>query len=133
MQLLLTHSDENNGVNGLNIIPGHVHHFDLDPSEHLKVPHMGWNQVHQLSAHPVWKGIKQNSRFYFVHSYFVQADHDSVIAASTDYPAPFASAIFKDNIFAVQFHPEKSHRDGLQLLENFLNWDGQLSCSTSTV
>jgi len=125
MQLLLTHSEENEGVDGLNLIPGQVHHFDLAPSEQLKVPHMGWNQVHQTSEHPLWNNIKQDSRFYFVHSYYVQPDSTDVIAASTDYPETFASALFKDNIFAVQFHPEKSHRDGLQLLKNFLHWDGQ--------
>ena len=125
MQLLLTHSDENEGVDGLNIISGNVHHFDIKPEDHLKIPHMGWNQVHQSIVHPLWKDIKQDSRFYFVHSYFVSPDNDNVTAATTDYPETFTSAVHKDNIFAVQFHPEKSHHDGLQLLENFLNWDGQ--------
>ncbi|MBE9533179.1 MAG: imidazole glycerol phosphate synthase subunit HisH, partial [Proteobacteria bacterium] len=79
----------------------------------------------QTQAHPLWKNIEQDSRFYFVHSYFVQPDDSGVTAASSAYPDTFTSAIVKDNVFAVQFHPEKSHRDGLQLLENFLNWDGR--------
>lgn len=125
MQLLLTHSDENDGVDGLNIIPGNVRHFDLKPEQHLKVPHMGWNQVHQTVAHPLWQDVDQDSRFYFVHSYFVSPNDDNVIAGTTAYPDVFSSAIYQDNLFAVQFHPEKSQHAGLQLLENFLNWDGQ--------
>jgi len=128
MQALLGHSEENGGTEGLDIISGHVEHFDIKPAdngEHLKVPHMGWNEVQQTSAHPLWSNIEQNSRFYFVHSYFVSPDDHAVTAASTDYPERFCSAIAKDNLFAVQFHPEKSQHVGLQLLENFLNWDGQ--------
>ena len=128
MQAMLSHSEENNGSEGLNIIDGHVRHFDIKPTdngEHLKVPHMGWNQVHQLSNHPLWNKIEQDSRFYFVHSYFVEPDDASVTAATTAYPDEFSSAIHKDNVFAVQFHPEKSQHAGLQLLENFLNWDGK--------
>lgn len=128
MQALLGHSEENDGIEGLNIIPGNVRHFDIKPDEngeHLKVPHMGWNEVHQTSTHPIWHNIEQDSRFYFVHSYFVVPDNDAVIAATTAYPDNFTSAVHKDNVFAVQFHPEKSQHVGLQLLENFLNWDGQ--------
>jgi len=128
MQALLSHSEENKGVNCLDIIGGNVRHFDIDNtdnSEHLKVPHMGWNQVHQTSDHPLWKDIEQDSRFYFVHSYYVDPDDDSVTAATTEYPNKFTSAVYKDNIFAVQFHPEKSQHAGLQLLANFLNWNGQ--------
>jgi len=128
MQAMLSHSEENNGTAGLNIIAGSVRHFDIKSSangEHLKVPHMGWNQVHQTSSHPLWYNIDQNSRFYFVHSYFVVPDDVDVIAATTAYPDAFTSAIHKDNVFAVQFHPEKSQHAGLQLLENFLNWDGK--------
>lgn len=127
MQLLLSKSDENEGVNGLNIFSGNVHHFNLPTTKnnsHLKVPHMGWNEVHQTTSHPLWHNIEQDSRFYFVHSYFAAPDDSSVIAATTDYPDSFTSAISKDNLFAVQFHPEKSQHAGLQLLENFLNWDG---------
>lgn len=80
--------------------------------------------LHRL--HPLWQNIKQDSRFYFVHSYYVEPENPSeVVAATTDYPNTFASALYKDNIFATQFHPEKSHDTGLQLLKNFVNWDGQ--------
>jgi glutamine amidotransferase len=120
MQLLMTHSEENGGVEGLNLFSGNVHHFDLEPSQHLKVPHMGWNQVHQTISHPLWKNIEPSSRFYFVHSYYVDPDDKNVIAATTEYPDKFASAIYKDNIFAVQFHPEKSSKAGEMLLKNFL-------------
>ena len=128
MQLLLSHSDENDGVNGLDIFKGNVRHFDLATEKdgsHLKVPHMGWNQVHQTVQHPLWKDIEQDSRFYFVHSYFVKPEDESVTAGTTAYPETFTSVIQKDNIFATQFHPEKSQHDGLKLLQNFLNWDGQ--------
>lgn len=125
MQLLMTHSDENGGVDGLNLFAGNVHHFDVEPTQHLKVPHMGWNQVHQTATHPLWKNIEQDSRFYFVHSYYVDPDDNSVSAATTEYPVEFTSALYKDNVFAVQFHPEKSHHAGLQLLKNFVNWNGQ--------
>jgi len=126
MQALLTESEENGGVRGLDIIKGHVRHFEMSADNaHLKIPHMGWNEVHQTSDHPLWKNIKQASRFYFVHSYYVSPDDANVSAALTAYPERFTSAIHKDNLFAAQFHPEKSQNDGLQLLENFLNWDGQ--------
>ena len=128
MQALLSHSEENEGQDGLNIISGNVRHFDIKPydnGEHLKVPHMGWNQAHQTEPHPLWDNIDQDSRFYFVHSYFVEPDNNAVTAATTAYPDNFTSAIHKDNVFAVQFHPEKSQHVGLQLLKNFLNWDGQ--------
>ena len=128
MQALLSHSEENGGTSGLDIISGNVSHFDIEPAdngEHLKVPHMGWNQVHQTIDHPLWHNIEQDSRFYFVHSYYVAPDDPGVLAATTAYPDNFASALHKDNLFAVQFHPEKSQHAGLQLLKNFLNWDGQ--------
>jgi len=128
MQALLTSSEENKGTQGLGIISGSVCHFDIqatDNGEHLKVPHMGWNEVHQVHPHPLWQDIPQDSRFYFVHSYFVSPNDDAVTAATTAYPDNFSSAIHKNNLFAVQFHPEKSQHAGLKLLENFLNWDGQ--------
>lgn len=128
MQALLSHSEENNGIEGLDIIEGNVCHFDIKPSangEHLKVPHMGWNKVHQNATHPLWNKIEQDSRFYFVHSYFVVPNDTNLTAATTAYPDDFSSALHKDNVFAVQFHPEKSQHAGLQLLENFLNWDGK--------
>ncbi len=127
MQALLTYSDENNGIACLDIIPGKVVRFSphlTDPSGAvLKIPHMGWNQVH-TQAHPLWANIPQDSRFYFVHSYFVQPDDTGVTIATTEYPNPFTCALAHHNIFAVQFHPEKSQAVGLQLLQNFLRWDG---------
>ena len=128
MQALLTSSEENGGIKCLNLLPGQVKHFAEDlraaNGERLKIPHMGWNQVEQ-HAHPLWEGITQNSRFYFVHSYYVQPDDSTIVAATTEYPEKFACALAKNNIFAVQFHPEKSQTAGLQLLNNFLHWDGQ--------
>ncbi len=128
MQALLTHSEENSGIECLNIIPGQVRHFAEDlcdaQRQRLKIPHMGWNQVQQ-KTHPLWANIPQNSRFYFVHSYFAVPDELSAIAASSEYPDAFACALAKDNVFATQFHPEKSQTMGLQLLNNFLHWDGQ--------
>jgi glutamine amidotransferase len=126
LQMLFEESEEGNSP-GLGILPGRVKKFVLNEStdtdvQKLKVPHMGWNQVHQVLKHPLWHGVANDSRFYFVHSYFVVANELEIIAASTDYPAPFTCAIAKFNIFAVQFHPEKSHLAGLTLLSNFSKW-----------
>jgi glutamine amidotransferase len=129
MQALLTDSEENGHTDGLNIFSGHVIRFADDlhdnAGEPLKIPHMGWNQVQQ-KPHPLWADIPQNSRFYFVHSYYAQPDNAEIIAATADYPAPFACALARENIFAVQFHPEKSQAMGLQLLKNFLSWNGNV-------
>ncbi len=129
MQALLSNSEENNQVDCLNILTGQVVHFSqplLDESGNvLKIPHMGWNQVQQQS-HPLWENIAQNSRFYFVHSYYAVPNDANIIAATSDYPNAFACALAQNNIFAVQFHPEKSQTVGLQLLQNFLHWDGLL-------
>ena len=95
-----------------------------EKGDRLKIPHMGWNKVSQ-KPHPLWDGIPQDSRFYFVHSYYVKPDNIQDTVATTDYPQAFTSALAKDNIFAVQFHPEKSQTVGLQLLKNFLSWDGK--------
>lgn len=127
MQALLTDSEENGGTPCLNIIPGHVRRFP-EPlrdatGETLKIPHMGWNEVHQMQAHPLWANIAQDSRFYFVHSYYTQPQDPAVCAAVSAYPQPFACALTASNVFAVQFHPEKSQAAGLQLLQNFLHWD----------
>jgi len=126
MQALMTHSEENNGVDCLNVFPGEVRYFGENlkdaSGEKLKIPHMGWNQVHQVIEHPMWKGIPQDARFYFVHSYYVEPAGPDTIAASSEYGLTFTTAVTKDNIFAVQFHPEKSQHSGLQLYENFLNW-----------
>lgn len=125
-QMLFTRSEEGQAA-GLGIFPGTVERFpvahrDRLSGERLKVPHMGWNRVAQTQAHPLWAGIADCSRFYFVHSYCVQAPDSPLCAGSTDYGLRFTSAVAADNIFAVQFHPEKSARDGLQLLHNFVGW-----------
>ena len=130
LQALMDFSEENDGTPCLGVIPGNVVAFDKnlhDPitDERLKVPHMGWNQVNQVIKHPMWRNIPQDSRFYFVHSYYVQPATPDPVAASTAYGFPFASALTQGNVFAVQFHPEKSQRVGLALYENFLNWDGE--------
>jgi glutamine amidotransferase len=121
MQALLQSSEENDGVDCLGIFQGKVKRFPDQAG--LKVPHMGWNQVHQANPeHPLWHGIAQDSRFYFVHSYYVQPDESGLIAATCDYGLDFAAALTRDNLFATQFHPEKSHTAGLQLLKNFVEW-----------
>ncbi len=122
MQALLDSSSENGGVPCLGIIPGQVVGFS--PSPALKVPHMGWNHVMPSNpSHPMWQGIGAAEYFYFVHSYYVQVANASLVAATCDYGQPFSCALAHDNIFAVQFHPEKSHNAGLQLLKNFVNWN----------
>jgi len=128
MQALLSHSEENGGVTSLGIIPGQVRQFDTQRARteyDFKVPHMGWNEVQQSGSHPLWQSIHDASRFYFVHSYFVDPEQASVTAATSQYQHTFTAAVSRDNIFAAQFHPEKSQSAGLQLLKNFLNWDGQ--------
>ncbi len=121
LQLLFDHSQENGGTQGLSILAGDVVNF---PKSELKIPHMGWNKVKQIQGgHPLWHNIEDNARFYSVHSYYVEQDDSSVVAGSSDYGIDFTCAIAKDNLFAVQFHPEKSQHDGLQLLKNFVNWD----------
>ncbi len=130
LQAMMAFSEENDGTPCLGIFEGRVEGFPKDlhdplTSERLKVPHMGWNQVNQTIQHPMWAGIAQDTRFYFVHSYFVQPAVPEPVAASTGYGFPFASALARDNIFAVQFHPEKSQHAGLQIYANFLKWNGQ--------
>lgn len=129
MQALLTDSEEGGHTQCLNLFPGHVRRFAenlLDAEgNRLKIPHMGWNRVAQ-HPHPLWHNIPQDSRFYFVHSYFAVPDRAEDSIATSDYPDPFTCALARDNVFAVQFHPEKSQTVGLQLLQNFLHWDGAL-------
>lgn len=123
LQTLLTSSEESGGTAGFDLISGTVRRFPPHlPTEGLKIPHMGWNQVQQTQVHPLWRGIADNSRFYFVHSYYVHPQHPQHIAATTEYGINYASALAVDNIFAVQFHPEKSQHVGLKLLANFLAW-----------
>lgn len=128
MQALMQRSEENNGVDCLALIQGDVRHFGLplyaDDGARLKVPHMGWNRVAQTRPHPLWAKIPDGERFYFVHSYYVHAQDRSLVAGSVDYGLNVDAALARDNLFAVQFHPEKSHTAGLQLLRNFLDWDG---------
>jgi len=129
LQVLLDYSEENQGVDCLGLYKGHVHNFSSelksDQGEKLKIPHMGWNTLQQTGDHPLWRGIENNSRFYFVHSYYIDPEDKSLCAATTQYGIEFVSAIARDNVFAVQCHPEKSARDGLQLLKNFAQWNGQ--------
>ncbi|MDO6682863.1 imidazole glycerol phosphate synthase subunit HisH [Oceanobacter sp. 4_MG-2023] len=127
LQAMMDRSEENNGVDCLGLFPGQVRFFGHDlveNGEKLKVPHMGWNQVSQVD-HPLWHGIDNHSRFYFVHSYYVHAERPQQIKGRGHYGVEFAAAMGEDNVFAVQFHPEKSHNAGLALLKNFLEWDGQ--------
>ncbi|MBV1921225.1 MAG: imidazole glycerol phosphate synthase subunit HisH [Pseudomonadales bacterium] len=130
LQSMMTRSEENDGVPCLDIFSGDVKFFgeqlkDTDGSI-LKVPHMGWNQVSQVQVgHPLWQGIEDNARFYFVHSYYISVANEKLIAGRTEYGFPFTSVVAQDNVFAVQFHPEKSQHSGLALLGNFMRWDGQ--------
>jgi glutamine amidotransferase len=130
MQVLMAHSEENQGINCLDLYSGDVRAFAdeaLDSQmQHLKIPHMGWNNVSHRQAHPLWRDIEDNKRFYFVHSYYLDPDDKTLIAGTTDYGIEFVSAIARENVFAAQFHPEKSAHDGLQLLRNFCRWDGKL-------
>ena len=128
LQMLFESSDEG-GVPGLGLLAGTVRRFPASAmvdseGRKLKVPHMGWNRVKQAQArHPLWSGITDSSRFYFVHSYFPQAGEAALVQGTTEYGIPFTCAVARDNIFAVQFHPEKSHTAGLRLLANFVNWN----------
>ncbi len=148
LQMLFEHSTEGN-VPGLGVLQGGVVRFasglkDVQGNK-IKVPHMGWNQVRRIQNppevavalspfggkldrgcrvdHPVWQGIAQDERFYFVHSYYVQPRDAAIVQATSDYPQPFVCAVARDNLFAVQFHPEKSAVAGLKLLKNFINWN----------
>ena len=120
LQSLFDVSAENGGTQCLGIVPGSVLRFQAGTG--LKVPHMGWNQVWQRLSHPLWGGIPDGERFYFVHSYYVAPADPVAIAGGTDYGLEFTSAVARENLFAVQFHPEKSQRPGLALLRNFLHW-----------
>jgi imidazole glycerol-phosphate synthase subunit HisH len=127
MQMLLDHSEEQD-TPGLGVIAGRVRRFRLEgrtqgDGSRFKVPQMGWNRVHQARAHPLWQGVADDAWFYFVHSYYAEPADDRHSAGITDYGARFTSALARDNIFATQFHPEKSAADGLMLYRNFLHWN----------
>lgn len=129
LQAMLGHSEEGGHIRCLDIFPGNVVRFQENEQDEngnrLKIPHMGWNQIQHCASHPLWKDIPQRSYFYFVHSYFAAPTNESHIMATSAYPQPFACAVGKENIFAVQFHPEKSQNAGLQLLKNFVAWQGE--------
>jgi len=119
--------EHSEGTKCLGLIPGEVRRFELAGKKQpdgsaYKVPHMGWNQVRQDAEHPLWAGIPDLSSFYFVHSYYVVPQRNEDIAGSTEYGNWFTSAVARDNIFATQFHPEKSAEYGLKLYQNFVSW-----------
>jgi glutamine amidotransferase len=122
LQMLFETSEEG-GVNGFGLLPGAVKRFQLNENERIKIPHMGWNKVHLSNTHPMWNKIDSDSRFYFVHSFYAEVTNKSLEMATSSHGEKFTCAIAKDNIFAVQFHPEKSSELGLQLLKNFISWN----------
>jgi glutamine amidotransferase len=127
MQMLLDHSEEQD-TPGLGVVPGRVKRFRLEgrtqpDGSRYKVPQMGWNRVQQAQGHPMWRGVPDGAWFYFVHSYYVEPSDPRHSAGLTDYGQCFTSAVARDNIFATQFHPEKSAADGLMLYRNFLHWN----------
>jgi len=126
-QMLFESSDEGDEP-GLGLLPGKVVRFELagklqPDGSRFKVPQMGWNRVKQMRPHAMWEGVADNAYFYFVHSYYVQPADASLIAGETDFGGPFCCAVARDNIFATQFHPEKSAAAGLQLYKNFVHWN----------
>ena len=127
MQILAEYGEENFGVDALGVFPGQITQFSKSmigsSGESLKVPHMGWNQVKQL-AHPMWRGIPDQTRFYFVHSYRYGEANETCVVGVCEYGTLFAAALAREGVFAVQFHPEKSHDAGILLYRNFLTWDG---------
>jgi glutamine amidotransferase len=132
MQALFAHSEEGDCA-GLGLLPGNVRLFPAEAmhdaaGNKLKVPHIGWNRVHQAvvegKAHPLWAGIEDGARFYFVHSYYAEPADSTLVAGFSHYPFAFTCAVARNNLFAVQFHPEKSQAAGLRMLENFVTWDG---------
>ncbi len=133
LQVLFQGSEESPGVPGLGILPGRVRRFDL-PKE-LKVPQIGWNRVAQARPDcPMFAGIDDDAFFYLVHSYYVAPDDESVVAGRTDYGIDYCSCVWKDNIFATQFHPEKSQAVGLRMLQNFHDWaEGREASSEATL
>jgi len=118
LQVLFEESEESPGVAGLGVLPGRVRLFQLSPE--FKVPQIGWNQVKQMKPDcPLFDGVEDESHFYFVHSYYAAPSEDAVTAGTTDFGGAYTSAVWRDGLMAVQFHPEKSHRVGLKMLDNF--------------
>jgi glutamine amidotransferase len=117
LQLLFDVGYEDGAHEGLGILPGEVRRFDVPPE--YKVPHMGWNRVHLKRRPPIFAGVEDNAHFYFVHSYYVAPEDDAVVSGVASYPNPFCAMVWRDNLFATQFHPEKSQAVGLQVLKNF--------------
>ena len=122
LQMLFETSEEGN-VSGFGLLPGTVKRFQLNKNERIKIPHMGWNKVNLSNPHPMWNKIDSDSRFYFVHSFYAEVKDKSLVMATSSHGEKFTCAIAKDNLFAVQFHPEKSSELGLQLLNNFTSWN----------
>ena len=120
MQVLMSYSEENAGTNCLDIFEGKVKKFKTRKDVKIKIPHMGWNRVLKKSDHPIWHKIKDESYFYFVHSYFIDLSDKSAVIGETEYGGTFSSVIAKNNIVAIQGHPEKSSYTGLQFLKNFI-------------
>ena len=127
LQALYDSSDEDGGVHGLGLLAGDVVRFDTASDPSRKIPHMGWNQVDQVQDHPLWRGIGNHEYFYFVHSYYARSTDSEQVFGQCEYGPRFTAAAGKDNFFATQFHPEKSHHAGLKLLENFVNWNGDIN------
>ena len=129
MQALMDQSEENGGVDCLGLVEGDVRYFGDELRDSagawLKVPHMGWNEVWQTREHPLWEGVPDGSRFYFVHGFYVQTGRTDLVTGTSRYGEEMVSAFADRNIFATQFHPEKSQIAGLRLLGNFLQWDGE--------
>ncbi len=128
MQALFKQSEENGGVACLGILDGQVKRFDEHTTESdghaIKIPHMGWNTIANMDlSHPLWQGIDEGTHVYFVHSFYCMPMDNSIVAATCDYGIPFCASVIQDNLFATQFHPEKSHTAGLKLLKNFVEWD----------
>ena len=127
MQILAEYGEESSGVNALGVFPGQIRQFSksmkTDAGDLLKVPHMGWNELIQV-PHPMWSGISDRTRFYFVHSYCYADFRADCVIGRCEYGPLFGAALARQNVFAVQFHPEKSHDAGIHLYSNFLSWDG---------
>lgn len=120
MQVLMDYSEENNGTDCLGLIKGKVKKFQSTQKNQMKIPHMGWNKISKRNEHPIWNKIDNDSYFYFVHSYFIEPEDKTNIIGETKYGDNFCSVIAKNNIIAIQGHPEKSSKAGLQFLKNFI-------------